>query len=206
VIGAGHEVEQRAAFSLTAAFLPGVELAPFRLSATQLPQDTADLNPWMTLVGNPATRNLHFLLLADPFTFDASALLAGLDAAYPQSRKIGGLASGGQSPGSNALFVGSQVRRSGAVGIALSGEISVDTIVAQGCRPIGAPMMITRCQENVLLELDGRTPVHVLRELHESLSEKDKDLFGTSLFAGLEMKSEEVESHPGDFLCATSWV
>jgi len=200
VIGAGHEVEQRPAFSLTAASLPDVDLVPFQLSSEELPEDAADLEGWKKLVGAPSTKNLHFLLLVDPFTFDASVLIQGLDAAYPGSRKIGGLASGGRFHGSNALFVQSRMRRSGVVGIALSGNISIDTIVAQGCRPIGSPMMVTRCEGNVVVELDGRPPALVLGELYESLAERDQALLRTSLFAGLEMKSEEVEFHAGDFL------
>ncbi len=200
VIGAGHEVEQRAAFSLTAASLPGVDLVPFQVASPRLPADLTEVQAWRTLVGNPPMTNVHFLLLADPFTFDASPLIAGLDAAYPDSRKIGGLSSGGQLQGSSSLFLKSRVQRSGAVGVALSGNISIDTIVAQGCRPIGSPLIITQSQGNLLTELDGRPPLLVLRELYEALPESDQSLLRTSLFIGLEMKSDEVEFRPGDFL------
>lgn len=200
VIGAGHEVEQRPALSLTAASLPGVQLGLFHLTAVDFPEDTADLEAWRALVRTTQARNLHFLLFADPFTFDATALLEGLDAAYPDSRKAGGLASGGQRPGANALYLGPRVHNNGAVGVALSGNISLETIVAQGCRPIGTPMMITRCEKNVLIEVDGRPPVRVLQQLYESLGPKDRDLFRTSLFVGLEMKSEAVEAQTGEFL------
>jgi len=175
-------------------------LVGFHVSSKQLPAQTADREAWKALAGAAPTKNLHFLLLADPFTFDASALISGLDATYPDSRKIGGLASGGQSPGSSSLFLNSRVWRDGAVGIAMSGNISIDTIVAQGCRPIGTPMMITACEGNVLLELDGRPPLLVVRQLFASLPAKDQALVQTSLFVGLEMKTDEVEFHPGDFL------
>jgi len=190
VIGAGHEVEQRAAFSLTAAALPGVVLRSFELIAAMLPKERSDVQAWRELVGASATENPHFLLLVDPVTFDAAALLEGLDAAYPRSCKIGGL----------SLFLQARVRRSGAVGVALSGNIAVETIVAQGCRPIGAPRIITQCQGNVVLELDGRPPLLVLRELYETLPERDQKALQTSLFAGLEMKSGEVQFRPGDLL------
>src|SRR5262249_58000889 len=91
-------------FSVTAASLRGVAVHPFALRLTQLPEDTADLERWRVLVGAPRSPNVHFLLLADPFTFDPSSLLSGLDAAFPDSRKIGGLASGGSRPRSHALF------------------------------------------------------------------------------------------------------
>ena len=70
----------------------------------------------------------------------------GLDYAFPGSVKIGGLASGGSQPGANALFLGDEVHRAGMVGLAFSGDVMIDTVVAQGCRPIGVPMQITECQ------------------------------------------------------------
>lgn len=200
VIGAGHEVEQRPAFSLIAAALPGVALRPLELAGAQLPQEPSDAQAWRALVGAAMSEDLHFLLLVDPLTFDAAPLLEGLDAAYPASRKIGGLSSGGRSRQSSALFLQSRVLRRGAVALALSGNIAVDTIVAQGCRPIGPPRIITRCQGNVLLELDGRPPLLALGELYEKLSEQDRKLLQTSLFVGLEMKSSQVQFRPGDLL------
>ena len=200
VIGAGHEVEQRAAFSLTAAALPGVALRPLELDAEKLPEDREDVQAWQALVGAPATEDLHFVLLVDPVTFDAAALVEGLDAAYPRSCKIGGLSSGGTRERTGSLFLQSRLRRSGAVGVALSGNIAVEAIVAQGCRPIGTPRIITQCQGNVVLELDGRPPLLVVRELYEKLPERDRKLLQTSLFAGLEMKSGEVQFRPGNLL------
>src|SRR5712664_3326626 len=153
VIGAGHEVEERAAVSLTAAALPGVEMTPFHLDTTDLPAASAPPPTWHAAIGVAPQARPKFLLLADPLTLDASALLAGLDVAYPRSSKFGGLASGGMAPGANRLFLRDEVFRSGIVGIALSGNLRVETIVAQGCRPIGRPMLVTRCQGNVLFEL-----------------------------------------------------
>jgi small ligand-binding sensory domain FIST len=140
------------------------------------------------------------LLLADPFTFDAEALIAGLDAAYPKARKIGGMASGGKTSGSNRLFLREDTWRSGTVGVALMGDLRVDSVVAQGCRPIGTPQLVTRAQGHLIQELGGRPPVEVLRELHGKLSAEEQELFGNSLFCGIEMKSNQVEFRPGELL------
>src|SRR6266852_2753233 len=94
IIGAGHEVEDAPALSLTAASLPGVRLTPFHLEQHELPE-SADAQEWRDAIEvDPATRP-HFLLLADPLTVDAGAVIAGLDSAYPAASKVGGLASGG---------------------------------------------------------------------------------------------------------------
>ena len=71
VIGGGREVERRAGVSLTAAVLPAVELAPFHLDAESAPPPHAPAARWETAVGVDRDRQPAFLLLPDPFTFDA---------------------------------------------------------------------------------------------------------------------------------------
>ncbi len=199
VIGGGHEVEERPALSLTAASLPGVTLKPLVFGDAPDEGPDASADAWRTRVGVAADEDPQFLLLTDPFTFDTAALIAGLDAAYPGGRKIGGLVSGGSGPGQNALWAGGSVQRVGAVGVAMSGNIAVDTIVAQGCRPIGDPMPVTRADGNVVRELGGKEPVAYMRALYEGLGKRDKELFRHSLFVGLEIESAKIEFQ-GDFL------
>jgi small ligand-binding sensory domain FIST len=175
-------------------------MAPWRVDADTLSDEDAGADVWRARVGVAADADPHFIVLADPLSCDAGLLIAGLDAAYAGGRKIGGLASGGARSSANALFLGHEVFRDGAVGVALSGNIAVDTIVAQGCRPIGVPMPITRCERNVLLEVGGRAPIEVLRELYDTLDEHDRELFRHSLFVGLEMREDVVEHRDGDLL------
>lgn len=200
VIGGGREVERSPALSLTGALLPGVDVTPVLLDATLLPDATAPPSAWEERIHVPASRNPHFLLLPDPYTFDAEALLKGLDTAYPYGTKIGGLASGGSQPGANALYLGHKVHRGGVVGVALSGDIEVDAIVAQGCRPIGEPMFVTAADRNVICELDGRRPVDVLRELYQRSDPRDRKLFRNGLFLGTVMRDSQQEYRRGDFL------
>ncbi|HEX9101354.1 MAG TPA: FIST N-terminal domain-containing protein [Polyangia bacterium] len=201
VIGAGHEVEERAALSLTAASLPGVTLRPLVFGDAPDDGPDASAEAWRARVGVASVPegDPHFLLIGDPFTIDANALVAGLDAAYPGGRKVGGLASGGSGPGQNALWAGPSLQRVGAVGVAMTGDIAVDTIVAQGCRPIGDPMPITRADGHVVRELGGKEPVAYMRALYEGLDKRDKELFRHSLFVGLEIQSSKIEFQ-GDFL------
>ena len=71
-----------------------------------VPDDGPDASAeaWRARVGLAVAADPQFLVLGDPFTIDADALVAGLDAAYPAGRKVGGLASGGSGPGQNALW------------------------------------------------------------------------------------------------------
>jgi small ligand-binding sensory domain FIST len=199
VIGGGSEMEERPALSLTAAILPGVDVRPFHIDARGLPEPS-DRSGWETTMRSRAEDDPSFLLLPDPFTCDAERLLRGLDTSFPRARKIGGLASGARSPGANRLYLGPNSYAGGAVGVALSGNLVVDTVVAQGCRPIGEPMFVTACKDNLLLELDGRQPLEVLRDLYESLSSDDREIFRHSLFLGLVMDEHRDRYTDGDFL------
>src|SRR5262245_54813451 len=107
VIGGGREIEESPGLSLTAASLPGVELAPFHLS------DPAASNSMLLSAPSAVADEPDFLLLADPFTFDAEGFLRSLDARHPRSTKIGGLASGGRQPGENVLYLDGGVHRGG---------------------------------------------------------------------------------------------
>jgi len=200
VIGGGHEIEQRPGLSLTAAFLPGVTITPLRLANDALPNAAAEPGAWTRYLGVDPASAPHFVLLPDPFSFDAEGLVRGIDGAYPGRTTVGGIASGGRESGSNVLFVGEHAQREGAVGVALSGNLALDTIVAQGCRPIGDPMFVTACERNVIRALDGRPPLTVLEELHDRLEPRDRQLARHSLFLGIVMKEDREQYRQGDFL------
>ncbi|MBC7996362.1 MAG: FIST C-terminal domain-containing protein, partial [Leptolyngbya sp.] len=127
-------------------------------------------------------------------------MVAGLDYAFASSQKVGGLASGANEPGKNALFLNDGVYREGMVGMAVSGNVVVDTVVAQGCRPIGKPLRVTNCQGNILLELDGEPAIKVLKGILEELKPQDQELARNSLFLGVVMDEFKSEFHAGDFL------
>jgi small ligand-binding sensory domain FIST len=200
VIGEGREVEHRAGLSLTAAVLPGVRLTPFHVEDGDMPDGDAPPDSWEEMVGTAASAGPHFLLMADPFSVRGEHLVMGLDYAFPSSVKIGGLASSGQRPGENALFLGGEVYSSGAIGLAMSGNIAVDTVVAQGCRPVGEVMSITKCHQNILQEINERPPLEVLREVFAASGDRDRELMQHSLFLGIVMDDFIDEPRQGDFL------
>jgi small ligand-binding sensory domain FIST len=85
----------------------------------------------------------------------------------------------------------------------MSGNLSVDTIVAQGCRPIGDPMFANATHENLILELDGKMPRETLSELYQRIKRSDRKLFTEALFLGLAMQPQREQYLAGDFLIRT---
>jgi small ligand-binding sensory domain FIST len=200
VVGDNREVEHRPAVALTAAVLPDVTLTPFRAADSSLPGLDVSPRSWHQLTGVSPVDQPHFIVLADPFSIRIENFIMGLDYAYPKAVKVGGLASGATQPGENALFLNSVCYRSGAVGLALSGNIALDALVAQGCRPIGKPLRVTKCDRNILMELDSQSPLNVLRDLFSTLDARDQSLLQNALFLGLVMDPLKSHFTQGDFL------
>lgn len=209
------EVEGEAALSLTLASLPGVRVKPFHLVADELPDLDSPPSAWSEIIGVPPQENPHFILLTDPSSSRLNDLLQGIDFAYPGSIKVGGSASTGSGSISPSLFYNYRLYREGTVGVALSGDIVVETIVAQGCRPIGQPYMVTEGERNILLKVEAQvnaaseggvcvsekqTPLEALQELIQDLSEEDRLLAQNALFVGVAQSEFKQELEPGDFL------
>jgi len=146
----------------------------------------------------PGPPGMH-LMVCDPFTFPASDLLAHLNQHVPGAVVMGGMASGGRHPGQSRLFLDGRVLAQGAVGVHLPGA-EVHPLVAQGCRPVGAPYTITRADGNVIFELGGRPPLERLRELAMALPGRDRELLGQGVHLGMVINEYRAEPRQGDFL------
>ena len=200
VIGGGQEVERRPGIAISAAVLPGVDLTAFHLNQDELPRPDAGPDEWHSLLGVRPEDCPAIMLLPDPFTLRSDHLLAGLDFAFSDAVKIGGLASGGGQPGANALFINDKSVRSGAVGVAFTGDLAVETIVAQGCRPIGEPLVVTKSEINVISKLGDQTPLEVLRDLFDAAETREKRPIRRSLQIGIIMDRLPQEKSDGEFL------
>jgi small ligand-binding sensory domain FIST len=211
--GEALEVEGEPALSLSLASVDGVGVRAFHIPGDALPDMDSPPDEWVDLIGIPPQDQPHFILLSDSFSSRINDLLEGLDFAYPGSVKVGGLASAGSMGVQSGLFCNYQLYREGTVGVALTGNIVLETIVAQGCRPIGKTYRVTNGERNILLELAeqdsgdfsnsnerSRTSLEVLRDLIESLSEADRQLAQHSLFVGIARDEFKIELGHGDFL------
>lgn len=200
VIGSGREEEETPALSITAGSLPGATVTSFHLRGADLPSPDDPPDAWSTLLDTPSDSDPHFIILADPFTMDGEALLAGLDYAFPRAAKIGGLASGGDRTTPHGLFLNDAVYREGAVGAALTGDIVIDTVVAQGCRPIGQPMRVTEADHHMIVSVDGEAALERLQRLYHTLSPHDQELVHRNLFMGIAMDPLAEHASAGGFL------
>ena len=200
VIGGGYELEDVPAIAITVANLPGVDIKTFHLEARNLPDPDSGPENWIQALGVDVQPTPHFVILTDPSgaeTFDPRSLLMGLDFAYPDASKIGGLASSLQG---NRLFLNNDIHQGGCIGIALQGNLVVDTVVAQGCRAIGEPMTVTGCSGYFLSELDGRSAIEALVDIYQKLGQEDQELLRRALHVGIASTELKGKLEHGDYL------
>lgn len=203
IIGGRREIEARPAVSVTVAHLPGGQVDVRHVDAGDLPNADAEPRAWRDRLGVDRDTCRGFLVLPEPYQFPADRLLAGLDYAYPGIAKVGGVASGSRHPRGNVLFAGRTTHHTGAVVAAVTGEITMAAIVAQGCKPIGAIGTITGAQHNLLLSVDKLPAARFLEQQIEALDPVDRELATTQpLFLGIAMTPFTAKDQlgPGDYL------
>jgi small ligand-binding sensory domain FIST len=199
VIGREQEVEREPAITLVAAHMPSVELAPFTLQSMDWGRTLSEAAVLHHTVAAPNATKL-FMILADPFTTPMDAVLEAFNAYYPALPIIGGMASGSQRAGGNALLFNDRVLNNGAIGLAFAGAFEVDIIVSQGCRPVGQPFTVTSVRENVIFSLEGEPPLTRIQELVMGLAPGDRVLLQNGLFIGRAVGAEREALGRGDFL------
>ncbi len=203
-----REAEDEIAVSLVLAHLPGVSVKSFHVDTDRLPDLDGSPGAWSRLIGADPEESPCFVMLSDPFSRGIKDLLVGMDYAYFGSPKIGGVASSGIVNGSIGLFAHGRMYREGTVGLAISGNIQLETIVAQGCRPIGEPFRVTESERNIILRMETepemgssrRSPLEQLQELVQSLDEGDRTLAQSALFVGVAQSEFKMSLGAGDFL------
>ena len=105
---------------------------------------------------------------------------------------VGGLAASRAGHPMIARGIGSDA----VSGVMLSPEVEVQTALTQGCTPIGPMLEITRAEQNLVIELDGRPAFEVFAEQIGELLSRNLDRIPGFIFAGLPVAGADS----GDYM------
>ena len=97
---------------------------------------------------------------ADPAAPDVTGLVADMSAKIASGYLVGGISSSR----SRTVQVANEILSGGLSGVAFGSGVRVATRLTQGCTPIYARLRITECEENIVVSLDGRPALDMLRE------------------------------------------
>ena len=199
IVGVKTEVESAPAISVWSAVLPETSITPIRLTFERTIGGGA-IHGWPEEVHESWGDESTLLLLGEPFSFPADVLLAEVNEKQPGKPVIGGMASGFFSPGENRVFLNRDVYSIGAVGVLLQGAIRVESVVSQGCRPIGEPLVITKCERNVIQQLRGEPALKHVHDIYESSSTHEQAAMQQGLNLGRVIDEYKDDFEQGDFL------
>jgi small ligand-binding sensory domain FIST len=187
--GGGREHEQQAGLSLLFLRMPHTSIEVHLISDEQ---DGLD----QTHPGEPAPA----IALLHPFRLQPQDWLEQWNALHPAVPCVGGLASGTWDQSGIFLFTEAGPIDAAGVVIRLVGGVRLETVVSQGCRPIGDSLMVTGAHENLLTSLSGRPAWQVLNETVRGLLDEGVEISPGCIHVGLAMTEFLEDYGRGDFL------
>lgn len=176
----------------------GLVARSFMMDWERGPAELATPAHWNTLAST-GSDHAATILLADPFTTDPRPILDALDRGVPGPIG-GGLLSGSTRPGCNVLIADQAHATTGLVGMGVGGPVRCETLVSQGCRPIGRPMVVTGAGQDSVTTLGGRPAAEAARETILSLKENERQLVSNGLRLGLAVTEYQEHFGAHDFL------
>jgi small ligand-binding sensory domain FIST len=199
IAGGELEIENEPALSLWSAVLPEAKLIPFHLEFERTPDGIVSTG-WPTELESPPDDVRAVFLLGEPFSTAVEPIIERLGVDLPGVPLIGGMASGGRGPGENGLFLNDEQVGFGAVGVLVQGGPHIETVVSQGCRPIGHNFIVTKSEGNLVQELGGKPAMDRLQEVFVDLPERDQELVQKGPHLGIVMNEYQEKFELGDFL------
>ncbi|MGD9692149.1 MAG: FIST N-terminal domain-containing protein [Phycisphaerales bacterium] len=207
VIGGTTELEGKPGVSMLAARLPGVSVRTFTSEDLPAGEDDAERAAEKLAENFAVGDDLRAILLfADPFSAPMVRLLPALTSmcrnilGLNRAPIFGAMASAGSKPGVNGLIVNKRLSRTGAVGAIISGDISIDGVVSQGCKPFGPTMVVTGARHNVITMLSGKPALQMLHEAVEMLPPDERDQLSKGVFLGRVVNEYKERFGRGDYL------
>ena len=201
VVGRGREIEGQTAASI---LLIGELSQPpkiFPLECMRTPDGPTVIGLTDEIVERARQSN-GMLVAACPRTFSVDMLIETLEPERGASVVpiLGGYCSSQNWENMSLLFCGNKVVHRGAIGMVLPTELHWQTIVSQGCRPIGDPMVITSLDGTTILRLGGKPALPMLRDMFQKLPNHERDMAIDALLIGRAITEYSDTFSHGDFL------
>ena len=198
IVGA-REMEDNAGLVFGLFALPGADLQAFHFTQEQV-EEANGPGYWHLETGIGPEQSNGWLVFADPFHLDAESWLREWNEAYAPLPVLGGLASGNHAEHFTQVYLNGEVFEEGGVAISFGGDIRLESVISQGCTPIGTTWTITGVERNLIHEIGNRPAYEVLVETFNELPASDKKKTQGNLFVGLVINEYLEEFQRGDFL------
>jgi small ligand-binding sensory domain FIST len=199
VVANQYELERQPALSLWLASFDQCRIDTFPLEFRPQGSDAGFLG-WPERLLEHWPIGAALIVLGDPFSFPLDVFLNRVNEDRPGVPVYGGMASGASRPGMSQLICGSGVFNQGVVVACISGDFKLRSIVSQGCRPIGSPMVVTRAEGNRILQLGGKPALEQLKSIFATLPVREQQMVNRGLHLGRAISEYRDRFQMGDFV------
>jgi len=199
IMASGVEIENGCALGVLAVASDQIRATPFLFHDTGDHGLTAGVRLAQRLVNSHGSDDL-LLVWPDPLHVRPDRLLQSINAVLGGVPVVGGAASARRVQDATIQFCGNESSSAAVSGVRLGGSFRHAIGVTQGCSPLGDPLRVTGAHENLILELDGRPTLDVLRERAPAGLLADLNRAVDFLFVGLLPDPHEAAYAPGEYL------
>jgi len=200
VVGGLQEYDDRfasPAMTMLTGDLKDTQAIPMIVASDDDDDMETSIQEWQTAcnqVDCAGARKSH-LLFADPFFTETERMI---DILGGDSTEVvmGGISCPvvNESTLPTISINGQALPRGSAVGLTLMGNIGIQTVVAQGCRPIGDVLRVTSATNNIVHELDGVSALEQLQRLAVELDAEDRRMIQRGgILCGVEPKGNKED-------------
>ena len=151
----GEELYDRPAIVILAMDIPEDDFRILPLIKAHPETPLQSLQPWLM-----QQEQVFSILHGDPGNPLTPDLIEELPKWLPQATLVGGITSSQSEP----WQIADETLSGGISGVIFSDKCCIRTAHTQGCEPIGPRHVITRCERNIIIELDERPALEVLKE------------------------------------------
>lgn len=200
----GSKVELEGQCAASVLLVSGIRAQPqlFELECIKTPDGPSVMgisDEWIQM--SPS----GILLIACPKTFSMEILANAIDYERPTPEHplvsiLGGYCSSQNWQEPCVLFCGERYQLQGAVALTLPQEWRWQTVISQGCRPVGDPFIITEMDGQTVVSLGGKPAMHQLRQLFSMLPANEQQMFSKSLMIGRAINEYADTFSHGEFL------
>jgi small ligand-binding sensory domain FIST len=138
--------------------------------------------------------NVHFgIVHGDPRNRHIAQIIESLSTQLDPGFLVGGLSSADEDL--NLLQVAGTIQQNGLSGALFSADVPVISSLTQGCTPLESKHVITKCQGNLLAELDGQPALDVFKEDVGEVLAKDLARVAGYIFAALPIPDSDTRDY-----------
>lgn len=199
LIAGAREFEDETGIVLGLYALPGAKLDAVRFTQEQVEESNGPAY-WHLENGVLPEQTNGWLCFADPLRLDCERWMRAWNEAYAPLPILGGIASGDPNVTATQVYLNGDVFDEGGVAVSIGGNVVLESVISQGCNPIGDTWTITKVEKNIIHEIGNRPAYEVLAETYARLSARDQKQAQGNLFVGLAVNEYLDDFQRGDFL------